>query len=86
MEYASWRHNNSEESKKPRTNPGPINNNDIIDNNDCYKSNNPSDIYNIVLRPTINNIYDYKIISEEQWNYLFELYGGFKQEYEFKIS
>ena len=66
-----------EEEKLPRVYPGPINNLDIISTKDnFYKTADEGDLYNIPLIPDLNEKIEYKIINEDQWNFLYKKYGG----------
>eukprot|EP00826_Nyctotherus_ovalis_P052313 TRINITY_DN6611_c0_g2_i1.p1 TRINITY_DN6611_c0_g2~~TRINITY_DN6611_c0_g2_i1.p1 ORF type:complete len:1153 (-),score=374.80 TRINITY_DN6611_c0_g2_i1:62-3520(-) len=65
-----------EEAKKPRSHPGPITNEDIIDEEECYKSSDKDDIYNCALRTNARERFDFKVITKGQWDYLFGKYGG----------
>jgi len=64
------------ESKEPRRYPGPITNADIIDTEECYKSDDKDDIFNLSLDPRARERFDYKIITQRQWEYLHSKYGG----------
>lgn len=56
---------------------GPITNEDILENPDTYcTSDDPSDIYNCVLRPNVINNIDYKLINTQQWEFLYSRYSG----------
>ena len=57
--------------------PGPIDNKDIIDEDkDFYKSKDPNDIYNMILKPKLKDHIDYRILNEKQWLLLFNKFKG----------
>eukprot|EP01022_Parablepharisma_sp_SALTPOND_P022621 TRINITY_DN460_c0_g1_i1.p1 TRINITY_DN460_c0_g1~~TRINITY_DN460_c0_g1_i1.p1 ORF type:complete len:1219 (+),score=142.94 TRINITY_DN460_c0_g1_i1:187-3843(+) len=82
-----WDREDTKDTK--RVHPGPIDNTDILDNTqDFYKSSNPEDIYNVLLKPEMRERIDFKIINDKQWDFLVRRYGGtpikrekFKQEH-----
>jgi len=76
MLYISYNRESEEEKNKPRAHPGPITNEDIIDSDECYKSNESDDIYNLALKPDMRDRFDFKILGKEQWDGLFGKYGG----------
>ena len=56
---------------------GSIDNKDIIDSDqDFYKSANPNDMFNVVLKNGLRNSLDYKVINDKQWEFLYKRYGG----------
>jgi len=62
---------------KVRVFPGSINNEDILENElDYYRTSNPDDLYNVVLKPGMQKNEDFEIITEEQWNVLHAKYSG----------
>ncbi len=57
--------------------PGPMSNEDILESPDKYlQSDDPTDIYNMVLKYDMRDHYDFKILNEQRWKYLYERYGG----------
>ena len=57
--------------------PGIISNEDILeDKKNYYTTDDPSDIYNIILKPDLREVADYKILNAQQWNFLYEKYKG----------
>jgi ubiquitin carboxyl-terminal hydrolase 4/11/15 len=65
-----------QECKEPRRYPGPITNADIIDKEECYKSDDKDDIFNSSLDPKAKERFDFKVITQKQWEYLYGKYGG----------
>eukprot|EP01022_Parablepharisma_sp_SALTPOND_P003287 TRINITY_DN1130_c0_g1_i1.p1 TRINITY_DN1130_c0_g1~~TRINITY_DN1130_c0_g1_i1.p1 ORF type:complete len:1249 (+),score=175.71 TRINITY_DN1130_c0_g1_i1:191-3937(+) len=74
--YMNYRADAEEEKSKPREHPGPITNADIIDTDECYQSGEPDDIYSSALKPDMRERFDFKVITKEQWDYLYGKYGG----------
>ena len=56
--------------------PGPINNENLISDEECYISDEAEDIYNTPIKDNMTEMDDYKVLSGKQWDYLFNIYGG----------
>ncbi len=62
---------------KGRDRPGPINNEDILDDPaKYYLSDDADDIINTPLRPEMKERIDYKILNAARWDFLYSHYGG----------
>ena len=64
------------EKAAPRAYPGPLSNKDILYDKDFYKLNDKDDFYNFPIKPELRDRFEYKVINKNQWNFLFEKYGG----------
>ncbi len=50
---------------------------DLIEaSEDFYRSDDPKDLYNMVLKPELRERIEYKLINGKQWDYLQQKYGG----------
>jgi len=75
--YPYYANQTPKESMKGKEKPGPITNSDILeDPANYYTSDDPDDMYNVVLKPEQRERLDYKILTDKQWEFLYSRYGG----------
>jgi len=61
---------------EPRVHPGPMTNEDILVSEDFYRSDDPEDVCNTPLKNSVKLRTDFKVITKQQWDFLYNLYGG----------
>jgi hypothetical protein len=55
---------------------GPITNEDILMSGDFYRTDDPEDVCNTPLKESAKIKRDFKVITKQQWDFLYNLYGG----------
>lgn len=75
-EYTKTSAYHSEDEPTHKSSPGPMNNEDVVSKEECYRSEYENDIYNVAVVSGARIGFELKVLTREQWEYLYRRYGG----------